>query len=270
MKAHGLDLSGDALFEKVTGRIALSWSAKPNLELFANWGQGFLPPATEELYANPEALGGFNDSLIPATSRGEELGARGSVGSKLFLEASGFHLDTENDFERYRIPTRPLETFYRNAGNSRRWGLETRLKWVPASSFALHAAYTFNHFSYLSYDSITYGGDMSGNWLPNSPQHQVYVEAEYRWKGWVLGVNDLTLSRAYVDATNTTWIDGYSLLGARVGYRFKLAKGQAEAFAVGRNITGTEYIAFTEPDPDGNSYQPGPTEEFFGGIQIRF
>jgi len=29
-----------------------------------------------------------------------------------------------------------------------------------------------------------------------------------------------------------------------------------------------QYIAFTEPDPDGNSYQPGPEREFFVGVRV--
>jgi iron complex outermembrane receptor protein len=270
LQPNGLDLSGSANFEKVTGRVAVDWNASPKADVFASWGQGFLPPATEELYANPDALGGFNADLEPATSRGGELGLRGVLGSKVSYGVSGFRVDTQDDFERYRIKDRPLETFYRNAGNSRRWGLETQLRWFPASALTLHAAYTFNHFTYTSYDSVTYGSDLAGNWVPNSPQHQLYVEAEYRWKGWVIGVNDLTLSKSYVDATNAAWTDGYSLLGARAAHRWKLARGEAELYAAGRNITGTKYVAFTEPDPDGNSYHPGPTAEFFGGIQVRF
>jgi len=30
-----------------------------------------------------------------------------------------------------------------------------------------------------------------------------------------------------------------------------------------RNIFDKTYMAFTEPDPDGNSYQPGPGYEIF-------
>jgi outer membrane receptor protein involved in Fe transport len=41
-------------------------------------------------------------------------------------------------------------------------------------------------------------------------------------------------------------------------------------FVAGRNLTAKRYIAFTEPDPDGNSYQPGPGREIFGGLQFRF
>jgi hypothetical protein len=29
-------------------------------------------------------------------------------------------------------------------------------------------------------------------------------------------------------------------------------------------------MAFTEPDPDGNAYHPGPAREFFGNIKINF
>jgi hypothetical protein len=38
----------------------------------------------------------------------------------------------------------------------------------------------------------------------------------------------------------------------------------------GANLNNTTYVAFPEPDPDGNSYRPGPGREVFGGIEIRF
>lgn len=106
----------------------MSFAASRRLDLYASWGQGFLPPATEELYANPDALGGFNTRLVPASSRGGELGARGWFGRQLTFELSAFHLTTADDFERYRIAGRPLETFYHNAGDTRRRGLEARIE----------------------------------------------------------------------------------------------------------------------------------------------
>ena len=35
----------------------------------------------------------------------------------------------------------------------------------------------------------------------------------------------------------------------------------------GRNIFGVEYYGFTEPDPDGNSYQPAATAEWTIGLR---
>jgi hypothetical protein len=62
--------------------------------------------------------------------------------------------------------------------------------------------------------------------------------------------------------------DGFALCNPRVGYRWKWGHYSAEVSLQGRNVFGTEYIAFTEPDPDGNSYQPGPTREVFVGVRI--
>ncbi len=270
LKAGGLDLSGGRTFEETTGRAGVSFAATPGLDLFASWGQGFLPPATEELYANPDALGGFNTGLVPATSRGGEVGARGSLARRLGYELTVFHLTTRDDFERYRIPARPLETFYHNAGDSRRWGLETRLQWSPVSALRLTAAYTFSDFVYTRYEGITFSGDFSGNALPNSPRHQGALEAAYTARNWVVAASLQSLSRAFVDATNATWIDGYALVGLRVARRFTLGGRRLEAFVSGRNLADVEYIAFTEPDPDGNSYHPGPEREVFAGLRLDF
>lgn len=269
--AGGLDLSGERIFQKTTGRVGLTYSLRSDLDLYTSWGQGFLPPATEELYANPDAFGGFNRHLKPATSQGEEVGARGSFHQRLFYDVTVFHLKTSDDFERYRISDRPLETFYRNAGDSTRYGLETRVKWFPVEPLRVLVAYTYSHFTYTSYDSITYGENLDDHWLPNSPRHQAYLDLEYRLgTHWIFDLNEEIQSRAMVDATNTTWIDGYALLGGRVAYRWTGVRATVEAFASGRNITGEKYIAFTEPDPDGNSYQPGPTAEFYGGLRVTF
>jgi iron complex outermembrane recepter protein len=271
LKAGGLDLSGERTFGRTTGRVGLSFAASPRLDLHASWGQGFLPPATEELYANPDALGGFNTSLVPASSRGGEVGARGWFGRQLTYELSVFHLSTADDFERYRIPDRPLETFYRNAGDTRRWGLEARVEWLPVPSLRLTAAYTFSDFLYTRYDSVSLAGDFSGNALPNSPRHQAVAEVVYTLRDrWVAAATVQALSRAYVDATNASWIDGYTLVGLRLARSFTLGDRQLEVFVSGRNLTNVKYIAFTEPDPDGNSYHPGPEREVFGGLRLSF
>ena len=41
-----------------------------------------------------------------------------------------------------------------------------------------------------------------------------------------------------------------------------------EVILSGRNILGVPYYGFTEPDPDGNSYQPAPTDEWSLGLRM--
>jgi len=269
--ADALDLSGQADFNKTTARLGLAWNPGSDLSVYAGWGLGFIPPATEELFANPAAPGGFNTTLVPATSQGGEIGIRGHIGARLFYDLALFRLDTRNDFERYRISSRPLETFYRNAGNSRRWGVESYLHILPFQWLTLTVAYTYSDFTYTTYNSSTFPGDLSGHLLPNSPVHQLGTQMKITLPGsWYLEAGADAQSKAYVDPVNAVWIDGYILLHGRLAYRFDLAGSQAEVFLQGRNLAGTKYIAFTEPDPDGNSYQPGPQAEVFIGVNLGF
>jgi iron complex outermembrane recepter protein len=261
-RAGGVDLSGDANFSKTTGRVGLSYNPKPNFGLYSSWGQGFLPPATEELVNNPAHYGGFNTGLVPATSYGEEIGFRGNAAKRFFYDVAFFHLATKNDFGRYRVPGRPLETFYQNAGNSRRYGIETATSWFPVDSLVLRLTYTYSDFQYTTVKSLF--GNFNNVWMPNSPRNQAWFDFEYNWRHrFFAGFDTDMVSRAYVDPTNVGYAWGYALFNPRLGYRWNNDKLGGEIMLSGRNIFRKYYIAFTEPDPDGNSYQPGPKNEVF-------
>jgi iron complex outermembrane receptor protein len=268
LKAGNVDLSGEASFSKTTARVGVSWNPQTDFGLYASWGQGFLPPATEELANNPDRMGGFNTHLTSATSQGQEFGIRG--GSKGFsYDLAFFHLTTENDFGRYRVASRPLETFYGNVGASRRYGLEASVGYYPSANVAIRAAYTFSDFLYTNVQFLF--DHFTDKVMPNSPRHQVAFDAEYLVdRNWVFGVNAFGQSRQFVDHNNVLGADGFTLFNPRIGYRWKGSNYTGEVSLQGRNLLGTEYIAFTEPDPDGNSFQPGSTREMFLGVRIGF
>ncbi|MGA2533863.1 MAG: TonB-dependent receptor, partial [Candidatus Aminicenantales bacterium] len=240
----------------------------------ASWGTGFLPPGTEELVNNPFALGGFNTRLVASTSMGEEVGARGSFGPSLAYDVALFYLDTENDFGRYRIATRPLETFYGNVGSTNRYGVETSVAWFPVEPLALRLAYTYSHFKYENVDTLT-GETLTGTWVPNIPQHQLYVDAEYRiTSALTAGAALEYVSAWYIDSTNRILGNGYgrtdpyALVHVRLSYKFEFDGTPLVLMLSGRNIFNVLYYGFTEPDPDGNSYQPAPTAEWSLGLRI--
>ncbi len=274
LQAGGTDLSGDVAYKRATGRLGLTWNPVAEFGLYASWGTGFLPPGTEELVNNPFALGGYNTQLVAATSSGEEIGARGAVGKSLSYDIALFYLDTKNDFGRYRITTRPLETFYGNVGSTHRYGLETSLAWYPLEALTLRAAYTYSHFKYVSVETLT-GDTYTGTWLPNCPQHQLFTDAEYRVTSALTAGAALEYMGAwYIDATNRTFPNGYgrtdpyALVHVRLGYRFEFNGMPLELILAGRNIFNVLYYGFTEPDPDGNSYQPAATAEWTLSLRI--
>ena len=275
LKAGGIDYSGDAKFEKATGRLGVTWNPLSDFGLYASWGTGFLPPGTEELVNNPFALGGYNTQLVPATSNGEEIGARGSLGGSFVYDITLFHLATDNDFGRYRMGSRPLETFYGNVGSTTRYGLETYLAWFPSESLALRVAHTYSHFKYDIVQTLDAGVTYDGTWLPNSPQHQLYLDSEFKITPEVTAGAALEyVSSWYIDSTNRIFPNGYgrtdpyALVHIRLGYKFKISGTPWELLLSGRNILGVEYYGFTEPDPDGNSYQPAAKAEWMIGLRL--
>jgi iron complex outermembrane receptor protein len=272
--AGGIDLSGEVAYKRATGRVGITWNPREDLGFYASWGTGFLPPGTEELVNNPFALGGYNTQLVAATSSGEEIGARGTIAKNVSYDVALYYLDTKNDFGRYRITTRPLETFYGNVGSTHRYGLETSLAWVPVEDLTLRAAYTYSHFKYVTVATLT-GEAFTGTWLPNSPQHDLYADVEYRpLKALIAGAALEYVSGWYVDSSNRILANGYgktdpyALVHVRLGYRFEWSGVPLELMLSGRNIFNVLYYGFTEPDPDGNSYQPAPTAEWSLSLKI--
>lgn len=55
----------------------------------------------------------------------------------------------------------------------------------------------------------------------------------------------------------------------KLGYKFNVGGAPWELFLSGRNIFNVKYYGFTEPDPDGNSYQPAATASWTINLKIR-
>ena len=280
-------------FSEISGRVGVSYSLAHTLTFFANWGKGFIPPSTEELASNPLGYSGFNTHLISATSSSYELGIRGFFNNRLNYEITGFLMNTNDDFFRFKQSGRGnQEVFYGNAGNSKRYGIEMSGFFRVIEDLSVQFAYTFADFKYTSskidpvYTDTAYVLTMPpepGQWLPNSPRHQLYLEAAYSInKNLKLSVGTeyqskwaiYTDAKAYNGELDPTiyknWQNGFNLYNARLLYQWKIGSLNGECSLSVRNITGEKYMAFTEPDPDGNSYQPGPGREFFGRVKVRF
>ena len=276
LQLGGVNLSSNVAYERVTGRVGVTWNPLADFGLYASWGTGFLPPGTEELIENPYSFGGFNTHLVAATSTEEEIGGRGSVGRTFSYDIDVFHMDTQNDFGRYRIASRPLETFYGNVGPTRRYGLEASLAWFPFEPLAVRLAYTYSHFKYTTVETLA-GETFNGTWLPNIPQHQLYLDGEYHvTRALTLGASLECMSAWYVDSTNEILPDGYgrtnpyALVHVRIGYNFQFHGVPIELLLSGHNIFNVFYYAFTEPDPDGYSYFPAPTAEWSLTMRLGF
>ena len=280
-------------FKNTSARIGASYSIVNSVNIFVDWSHGFMPPSTEELASNPTGYSGFNTHLVAATSNCSEIGFRGFYNDKLSYELTGFIMNTRNDFFRFKQSGRGnQEVFYGNAGNSKRFGIETFISYQLLRNLSLQVTYTYSDYKYISsvidpvYTDPAYvltSPPATGQWLPNSPKHQLYSEVVYSMNKkfklclatefqskWAI----YTDPKAYYGELDPTiyqnWQKGFNLFHARIAYSLNIGKMKSECSLFVRNLTGAKYMAFTEPDPDGNAYHPGPAREFFGNIKIRF
>ena len=274
--------SGSADFANVTGRIGVTYSPAQSATIYAGWGAGFIPPSTEELGTNPSGYGGFNEGLKAATSSSFEAGVRGALPRAVEYDVDAYYMTTTNDFDRYRIPNRgngEEGTFFRNVGASRRYGLEVSAEYEPATHVGVRLAYTYSHFKYVLGAPIQILMDdpadiryiRDGNWLPNSPEHQIALSVSWDpVPDLSLSVNSLTLGKSYIDGANieAEAAPGYTLFGAGVDWLWHFGGISGVLTVQGRNLADTRYVAFTEPDSGGNSYQPGAGREIMGGLRI--
>lgn len=264
------NLSDTADFNRYSVKIGGSYSFSESVNLFANWGQGFIPPATEELASNPVSFRGFNKNLVPATSVSQEIGLRGYLGEHLFYDVTAFYMTTDKDFFRYKLTeTRGnQEVFYGNTGSSKRLGLETYFTIKPIDDLNIQFAYTYSNFKYSSPDSI------DGNFIPNSPEHQLNIDVEYQIvNNLKIGVSSETQSQWYIYTDKIhkdVSQEGFSLFNCRITYDMKLLGTNTQIGLYGKNLADAKWMGFTEPDPDGNCYQPGAGREFFGSLKVRF
>ncbi len=290
---YGDTADTDMDFSKTSFKAGTSFNFSDALTVFADFSQGFMPPSTEELAANPLGYSGFNTHLVSASSNCYEIGMRGNLNKKIYYDIVGFRMDTENDFFRFKQSGRGnQEVFYGNAGNSKRYGTEIYFSADITNTLNFSASYTYSDFKYISSDIdpvytdtnyVLTSPPAAGQYLPNSPEHQLYTEITYDlnrhfkfslasqyWSKWAI----YTDAKAYSGELNPeiyqNWQSGFTLFNARITYKLKIKSFKGEINLSARNFTGESYMAFTEPDPDGNSYQPAPKQEFFVNLKFDF
>jgi iron complex outermembrane recepter protein len=272
-------------FDHTSFRLGLAYDAARYLNIYANYGTGFLIPTEDELYTNPVKDGGFNESIKPSTMQGGELGVRGNVKDYLYYNVDGFLINSKNDFYRLSLPPpRDQVAAYGNVGESQRWGIETYVSYSPVKFITLDAAYTYSHFQYTSPDSI------KGQWIPQCPEHMLTAEIAFKFlKHFTLTVGtqyqskwyiqtDPSIYNQYTEVVNgdttvrNSWVKGFNIYNVNLAYDFHLWGIDGEVSVFGKNLFDEHYFGFTEPNspPDYNSYQPAPGREFFVNLKLRF
>jgi outer membrane receptor protein involved in Fe transport len=157
----GTTPSDERTFSEWSFRAGATFRPSESVDVYASYGDGFLPPTAEQLFAFP--LFGSNPDLAPEDTRAYEIGARthGRLGG---LEVALFWTDTNDEIVFDPTPTTD-DPFGQNvnAGATRRRGVEVSARGRIARNVAAFANATFTYAAFTN-------GANDGNRVPLVPE----------------------------------------------------------------------------------------------------
>jgi iron complex outermembrane receptor protein len=245
------------------GGIRYSWP--PGLAVFANVGTAFQVPTTTEL-ANP-AGAGFNSDLEPQQAISYELGARAEL-ERVTAGAAAYWIDLRDALVPFELPDQPERTYFRNAGRSRRYGMELDWQAQIVSGLRWTTALTLIDAQYIDY--TTPAGTFDGNAEPGIPPFQAYNELFYRHpSGAYAAFEAFAVEGYFVNDANTASTSSYALLTLRAGFDGTFGRWRIGPFIGFNNLLDQNYDGTVRLNATMERFfEPAPGFNVYGGLTV--
>lgn len=188
-----------------TWRLAASWTARPGTRLHASAGTGYRAPSLYELYAPFYG----NAALQPEESQSADAGIEQTfLDGRLVGDVTAFLLNTKNLID-YDFAT---STYQQTPGVTRRYGVETALRWAATDWLDLTGAYTY-----------TEAHQADGARRPRIPRHAIALTAAARpAERWEVAAS-ARIALDTVDIVSSVPplqpLDNYVVVDARLAYK---------------------------------------------------
>jgi iron complex outermembrane receptor protein len=265
--------NGSKTFSQVSFHAGGTWHPRDNVDVYASYGDGFLPPTPEQLYAFPGVWS--NPDLQPEDASAYELGARGRsrAGS---LEAALFWTDTSNEiiFDPNILPFGQNV----NAGTTTRRGVEVSARGSLGRGVASFANVTYT-------DSFFTDGANDGDEVPLVPNWRIAggIDATLP-RGFGIRADALYVGSQVLDndpANQQPRLAAYTVVNLRVGWERSLGggsghnRGRLELFVAALNLFDETYAtrgiyAFDFSTNTNEEFvTPAPGRRYLAGVGWR-
>jgi iron complex outermembrane receptor protein len=192
----------DRTDDSFSPKAGLRYNIDPATSLWANYGMGFKPPTSEQLYDDRTSGGNprqANPNLKSETTQSWEIGADRWFGSLLQTSLVGFYSYTDDKIMSWFDASNVW--INKNIGRSESYGVEFSAAVYPVENLILSANYTYNM---AIIDENPSNRALEGNYLPFSPRHKVNLGATYALpENFTLSAYVKYLSDQYSDDANT-------------------------------------------------------------------
>lgn len=263
------DQSDNIPLTRFSPLAGLTFRLNSNSSMYVNVTSNYETPTLNELSANPNNIGGFNQALKAQKAWSGEWGLKAQIFQKLRIETALFYICLRDEFVPYQLTDFPGRTFYRNAGKSARKGWETSLQWAVLPTMSFIAGYTYSDFHYVEYMSGEQ--NFKGNRTPGIPVDNIFGEWRWNSKKGIMAVAQVrSISNFYANDANTAKNDAYMVATFRAGYRFQFNNCAIEPFAGATNLFNARYNANVLINAAGDRFfEPATGAYFYGGVKVR-
>lgn len=265
------DDSGGVKYSHVSPVAGVVWHATKDANLYANWGNGFETPTFIELaYRNVGT--GLNFGLQPAISRSIEIGAKAYVFETQRINLATFDTHTSNEI--IIDASTGGRTTYKNAGKTRRHGVEAEWEGALGGGFTGYAAYTYLSATFAEATTTGIPPQLvpAGSHLPAVPANSAYAELAWTradWAGFSTALEFQYADKLYVNERNTDSSAAYSVVNARAGIEQRTGVWTVREFVRVNNLFDRNYVgSVIVGDTNARYFEPAATRNFLLGVSV--
>lgn len=269
------DDSGRVAYRGTSPVLGATWRARPWLALHAALGRSFETPTFIELAYRDDGAGGPNFRLRPMHSRNAEVGLRFDR-ARVAGEAALFRADTRDELA--VSASSGGRTVYRNVGRARRQGAEAALRFDLPGHWTARLGLTWLDATFR--DAFACSGPgctaspvlPAGTRIPGVPRTQAALSLRWgRAQGWYAQGEAVHAGDATANLAGTDVADGYTLLGASMGYGFRTRRSDGRVFLGVANLTDEAHAgSLIVNEANRRYYEPGAGRTLTAGIDLRW
>ncbi|HBS7519123.1 TonB-dependent receptor PqqU [Klebsiella pneumoniae] len=259
------DDSGDASYHKWLPAGSLKYALTDAWNVYLSAGRGFETPTINELSYRSDNQSGLNFGLKPSTNDTVEIGSKTRIGNGLFTAAL-FQTNTDNEI--VVDSSSGGRTSYKNAGKTRRQGMELGLDQQFGESWRLKAAWTWLDATYRT--NVCADASCNGNRIPGIARNMGYASFGYQpEQGWYAGSDIRYMSDIMANDENTAKAPSWTVVGLTTGYKWSYGRMDMDLFGRIDNLFDREYVgSVIVNESNGRYYEPAPGRNYGIGLNL--
>lgn len=259
------DDSGDASYHKWLPAGSLKYALTDAWNVYLSAGRGFETPTINELSYRSDNQSGLNFGLKPSTNDTVEIGSKARIGNGLFTAAL-FQTNTDNEI--VVDSSSGGRTSYKNAGKTRRQGMELGLDQQFGESWRLKAAWTWLDATYRT--NVCDDASCNGNRIPGIARNMGYASFGYQpEQGWYAGSDIRYMSDIMANDENTAKAPSWTVVGLTTGYKWSYGRMDMDLFGRIDNLFDREYVgSVIVNESNGRYYEPAPGRNYGIGLNL--